>query len=104
MDNHYLGFLEIHLFSAARVILELQSLIGKEILGGTKGQPTVLKGDENLRPVHVTYITSAPFLLQRISEAFGRRVIVRLVDLDSVPGIIKVDEEDGSSKHHSELD
>lgn len=89
--------------SGAAVIDRQGNLIGV-VLGGTKGRPTVLKGHENLGPVHVTYITSAPFLLQRISEAFGRRVVVRLVDLDRVPGIIKVDEEDGSSKHHSELD
>ena len=68
------------------------------VLGGVSGKPIELEGHEELGPVYVTYITSAPFLLQRIERVFRRSLTLEQVDITAIPGVImgtgKQDEND----------
>jgi len=79
--------------SGAPVVNRVGNLIGV-VLGGVCGKPLELPAHDELGKVYVTYITPAPFLIQRIGQVFGRTVSVEVVDLDGIPGIIKADKSD----------
>jgi len=76
------------------VVNRVGDLVGI-VLGGVSGKPIELEGHEELGPVYVTYITSAPFFLQRIERVFGRSVNVEQVDIAAIPGVIM-----GTGRHH----
>ena len=66
--------------SGAGVIDEEGRICGF-VLGGTHGAPSLLKGQEALGPLYVSYITPFSAIKQRIESITGREVIVDLVDL-----------------------
>ena len=71
--------------SGGPVIDEANRVVGI-ILGGTQGEPLMLKGHEHLDHVFATYVSPIQMIMDRIESVTGEQVLLDMEDLNDLEG------------------